>query len=536
MILKGNIRAHGQELASHLMNARDNDAVEIADVRGFVADDLSQAFAEAEAIASATNCTKYLYSLSINPNEPLSREQYAAAIDKAEAALGLDDQPRAVVFHIKNGREHCHVAWSRIDGETMKARHMAFDRQKLREVARELAIEFGHEMPEGLAEDRGTERFAHRFNDISMAEKGMAERTGLSPEERRAVITDAYRQSDSALSFAHALDEQGFLLAQGDKRAFVVVDRAGEVHALSRQIEGARAKDIRATLKLDQANLPSVQEARDQLAHEMRQEASQEPQEVDDPAKQLVEAEAHLKATQDAHRAELKALNSGHKDHLKAIKDQETRELAYAQKAVKDAYRSDWAQLYRTQKDELTAIRNNTATPTRRLKALLTGQAGDAFDFENRGTLAGAFNFVIKGQIDLAKLDKAHKQERRDLGEFQKAALTEERSAIRDQAKRDRTDAREDHTATLSTIRRSHAEERSKAEQALKTARELNERLGLDRRDGDARPLRQQSSERLQWGFSKQGFGRQGLKSRDDKERDEERERFIKPPGVDFTP
>lgn len=518
------------------MNARDNDAVELADMRGFVSDELGGAFAEAEAIASATNCKKYLYSLSINPSERLSRDQYMAAIGKAEAALGLEGQPRAVVFHVKHGREHCHVAWSRIDDETMKARHMAFDRQKLRELSRELARDFGHDLPEGVARDRGTDRFSHRFNDVSMAEKGMAERTGLSPEDRRRVITEAYRQSDTATAFAHALSDQGFILAQGDKRAFVVVDRAGEVHALSRQIEGERAKDIRDTLKLDQANLPSVQEARDHLARQVRQEVAQEPQSIADMAKQLAKAEAHLKALQDAQRAELKALNSAHKDHLQAIKDHETKELAHAQKAVKQAYRSEWAQLYRAQKEELAAIHAQTATPMRRLKALMTGRAGDMFDFENRGTLAAAFNFVIKGQVDLAKVEKAHKQERLELGDRQKAALNEERRVIRAQTKRDRTDARDDHTETLSTIRRSHAAELAEAEQALRTARELNERTGIDRRDGDTRPLAQQSHDRPQWGFAKQGFNQEAFKSREDKEREDERERFIKPPGMGFTP
>ena len=34
-------------------------------------------------------------------------------IARTEQALGLADQPRAVVFHVKEGREHCHVVWSR---------------------------------------------------------------------------------------------------------------------------------------------------------------------------------------------------------------------------------------------------------------------------------------------------------------------------------------------------------------------------------------------------------------------------------------
>jgi hypothetical protein len=48
--------------------------------------------------------------------------------------LGLAGQPRIVLFHVKNGRHHCHVVWSRIDLERMKAIHLSHDRQKLRKM------------------------------------------------------------------------------------------------------------------------------------------------------------------------------------------------------------------------------------------------------------------------------------------------------------------------------------------------------------------------------------------------------------------
>ncbi len=54
MILKGNQRAGADDLASHLMNLYDNDAVELAETRGTVAQDLHGAFAEFEAMASGT--------------------------------------------------------------------------------------------------------------------------------------------------------------------------------------------------------------------------------------------------------------------------------------------------------------------------------------------------------------------------------------------------------------------------------------------------------------------------------------------------
>ncbi len=40
MILEGNIRGHGGELAFHLLNSRDNDHVSLHTLDGFIASDL----------------------------------------------------------------------------------------------------------------------------------------------------------------------------------------------------------------------------------------------------------------------------------------------------------------------------------------------------------------------------------------------------------------------------------------------------------------------------------------------------------------
>lgn len=55
----------------------------------------------------------------------------------------MSGQPRAVIFHAKNGREHCHVVWSRIDLDNMRAIGLSHDRMKLRTCARELAQAYG---------------------------------------------------------------------------------------------------------------------------------------------------------------------------------------------------------------------------------------------------------------------------------------------------------------------------------------------------------------------------------------------------------
>ena len=56
----------------------------------------------------------------------------------------------------------------------------------------------------------------------------------------------------------------GYVLANGDKRVFVVVDIAGDIHSLNRQITSAKAKDIREKIAdIDPANLPNVAEAQE---------------------------------------------------------------------------------------------------------------------------------------------------------------------------------------------------------------------------------------------------------------------------------
>lgn len=117
MILEGNARGYGAELARHLLNMRDNDHVQVHLLDGFLADDLAGAFEEAEAISQATQCKKYLFSLSLNPppDASVSVGAFEDAIAKAETALGLTGQPKAVVFHEKNGRRHAHAVYSRID-------------------------------------------------------------------------------------------------------------------------------------------------------------------------------------------------------------------------------------------------------------------------------------------------------------------------------------------------------------------------------------------------------------------------------------
>jgi hypothetical protein len=121
MILVGNQRGGAKNLALHLLK-EENEHVEVHEVRGIASQNLLAVLNDAQAISRATRCKQYHYSLSLNPppdqNVPI--ENFEDAINWVEIRLGLTSQPRAIVFHEKEGRRHCHAVWSRIDADELK--------------------------------------------------------------------------------------------------------------------------------------------------------------------------------------------------------------------------------------------------------------------------------------------------------------------------------------------------------------------------------------------------------------------------------
>ena len=322
MIPKASQRGLGQDLATHLQNAYDNEYVEIAEVRGAVARDLHGAFAEWEVCAhSMTGCRNYLYSLSVNPDpaqNALTRAQYRDYIERVEGKLGLSGQPRAVIFHIKDGREHCHVVWSRIDAEHGKAVHQPFDRQKLMMVTRRFAREHGIRLPDGMTPDAGRER--GKKKSLSLYEKHQQDSTGLTKEERMRQVTDAWRRSDGARAFVRALEELGYVLATG-KRPYVLVDLYGEMNALPKLIDdrAVRTRDIRAFLEQDfpLESLPSVDEAKALVAqHRQAIEDFKKAQGQADRVEDLKRYQAERRAPLEAENNEMQARHARERESL----------------------------------------------------------------------------------------------------------------------------------------------------------------------------------------------------------------------------
>ena len=315
MIIKGKSRAGPAALAVHLGNAEKNERITLLETKGTVALDLRGALVEMDAYAVGTRCEKSLYHAAISPALPyrLTTEQREAAIDALEERLGLTGHSRVVVLHEKLGREHIHVVWSRIDLNTMKSVSDSHNYRKHEEVARDLERRFGHERVQGAFHERNGAKRPDRTP--SRAELRQEERTGIKGKDVKALVTAAFRASDNAEAFRAALGDAGYIIANGDRRDFVIVDRAGGIHSLARRIDGIKAAQLAKFMSsIDRRTLPNAKDA---------SEAARWKRAAHDEAKletSYSRSEDYVTQTQAAlkdHRERQKKLNStGKKDSL----------------------------------------------------------------------------------------------------------------------------------------------------------------------------------------------------------------------------
>lgn len=304
MILKAKERGNAPQLAKYLLSMRDNEHVELHDLRGFVSDDLAEAFQEAEAISKGTKCQNHLFSMSLNPpeNQNVSREDFERAVDQIESKLGLDDHARAIVFHEKEGRRHAHAVWSRIDSDTMRAKNMSFYKQKLMDVSRDIYLEHGWDMPKGMID-----RSVRNPLNFSRAEWQQAQRSKQDPKLIKAAFQECWKNSDGTDALKASLEDKGFFLAKGDRRGLVAVDVRGETYSLSRWA-GVKAKDVRERIP-DAEFLSSVQETKARIASRMTDQLKSYLKDVDagyrraSPALELKRQQMQARQT-EARKAE----------------------------------------------------------------------------------------------------------------------------------------------------------------------------------------------------------------------------------------
>jgi len=254
VIIKASQRGFARNLANHLASTNDNDHVSLMEIRGVMGQSLHAALVEMEAISQGTRCRQPFFSVSFNPppDKDVSHKAFEDAFDTVEQTLGLQGQPRVVVYHEKSARRHAHVIWLRVRIDDMKAIRMSHFKRKCAEVSRLLYLRHGWDMPAGFKDFRLKDPF-----HLTTAEWQQNLRNNIDPKDIKAMCQGAWKQSDGALEFQQALQQKGLFIARGDRRGFVVIDAGFKVYSLSRY-SGIARKDIKERLGSPEL-LPSVE-------------------------------------------------------------------------------------------------------------------------------------------------------------------------------------------------------------------------------------------------------------------------------------
>lgn len=289
MIAKSSMRGGGIQLADHLVKTDENEVVRIVGGRGVAANDPHGAIAEMRGQSAAWTGKKYLDHAHISPDRTMTDEEWQIAWNEYEKEFGLASAPYIEVAHSKaNRHEHRHRAYLRVDAETNRLFSGHSDSNSKRrdeKVSRILEVKFGHKIihgkhdvavirqleREGLSDvaarvAEGSEQV--RGNAKSWNEHQIAKRTGVERSVLIQEVSEAWKQADSGRATITALEQSGYVVARGDRRDVVFIDRGGAAHSPARLLTaggiGTKAKDIRARFAdIDISKLPNVERAQE---------------------------------------------------------------------------------------------------------------------------------------------------------------------------------------------------------------------------------------------------------------------------------
>ena len=330
MILKGSERGGAKNLAVHLLNDKDNDHIEIHKISGFMANDVDGALAEIYATSRATQCSNFMFSLSLSPpkGEIVSVEDFDNAVKQAADRLGLSNQPHVILFHEKYGRRHCHAVFSRIDCDLMKGINLSYYKKQLYELSHELFLTHGWEIPAGY-KDR---KLSNKLN-YGLDEYQTAKRAKRDPQKLKSKLIACWVQSDSKNSFEAAIKEHGFYLCQGSRRGFVLVDGQGNVYSLSRWIN-TKSKILK--VRLGEPNLLlSVETILDKIQEKFGKHVLDSQEKINlDYAEKLKSLNHQIKRLVVRQREERLELNFQHIQQKQAF----TKERRKAKKPLKSLW------------------------------------------------------------------------------------------------------------------------------------------------------------------------------------------------------
>lgn len=245
MVIRGKARGNGRQLGRYLLSTKENDRVEVIEIRGTASTDLVKALVEMNMTSELTRTDKGLYHAQINPaigEDDLTNDQWIKAADILGEELKLNGK-RALVVHFKNNRKHAHVVWERYDHEKGK---MISDSHNFRK------------------HDKARQRMEQHF---LMKETPLR---NLKTPELRKRVTEMWHKTKTPEGFIQKAEMAGMKVVKSDnRRPFMLVDETGRSFDLVRHLEKVKTAEVWERFK--HVTLPTDR----QIIHDIRTKESQ---------------------------------------------------------------------------------------------------------------------------------------------------------------------------------------------------------------------------------------------------------------------
>ena len=196
-----------------------------------------------------------IFHVAVSPreNEALTEEQKALALEMIAKRFGLQGQIYFSIDHIKEGRAHTHVFWSAVDMQNGKLINLSHYKRVLQDLAKEMELEFGHELTNRRANEKSFE--------MSHADRMIQGRTGEKALDRKLLVTALWNQTTTAEEFIKSLKAAGYDVVKGERCKFGIIDPHGKVHNLVRDLPKlVKAKDVTKRLGQIYDDLPTVRD------------------------------------------------------------------------------------------------------------------------------------------------------------------------------------------------------------------------------------------------------------------------------------
>jgi hypothetical protein len=236
----------------------------------------------------------------------------------------------------------------------MKAINLSHYKLKLRDIARELYLEHGWQMPRGFVSSKERDPL-----NCTLAQWQQMQRAGQDRKAIQQMFRECWAVSDSAKAFTQALKSRGYTLARGDRRGYVAVDYRGEVYAIAKYA-GLRTKQVRDRIG-DPAHLPSVEQAKQENASRMSAMLKAHVERAEQ-ANKLRSAALRFQYTQviQRQRDEREKLTQAHEKRWNAENAMRASRLSKGFRGLWDRLTGTYAELKRqNEREALIALRRD---------------------------------------------------------------------------------------------------------------------------------------------------------------------------------